>query len=100
MKHNTIIKGDCIDVMKRIPDGSIDLILCDLPYGTTRNKWDSVINLELLWKEYERIIKERGVIVLTAVQTFASQLIMKRPHLFKYDLIWKKTYRPANLTLT
>ena len=99
MKTNTVIKGDCLEIMKQIPDESIDLILCDLPYGATRNKWDAVIDLERLWQEYERIIKERGTIVLTAVQLFASQLIMKRPHLFKYDLVWKKTISSGQLNV-
>jgi len=73
--------------------------LCDLPYGTTRNKWDSVIPLEELWEQYERIIKPNGAIVLTAVQIFASQLIMSRQNLFKYDLIWKKTIASGQLNV-
>lgn len=96
---NKIICGDCLDVMKRIPDKSIDMILCDLPYGTTRNKWDIVVPLETLWEQYERIIKDNGAIVLTAVQIFASQLIMSKPHLFKYDLIWKKTIASGQLNV-
>lgn len=96
---NKIICGDCLEVMKQIPDKSVDMILCDLPYGTTRNKWDIVIPLEPLWKEYERIIKDNGAIVLTAVQIFASQLIMSRPNLFKYDLIWKKTIGSGQLNI-
>jgi site-specific DNA-methyltransferase (adenine-specific) len=94
-----IICGNCLEVMKDIPDRSIDMILCDLPYGTTMNKWDSVIDLERLWKEYERIIKYNSAIVLTAVQIFASQLIMSRPNLFKYDLIWKKTIASGQLNV-
>jgi site-specific DNA-methyltransferase (adenine-specific) len=96
---NKIICGDCLEVMKNIPDKSIDLILCDLPYGTTHNKWDIIIPLEPLWQQYERIIKDNGAIVLTAVQIFASQLIMSRPHLFKYDLIWKKTIASGQLNV-
>ena len=62
---NSYIKqGDCLELMKEIPDGSVDMILCDLPYGTTRNKWDTVIALDLLWKQYERIINENGAIIL------------------------------------
>ena len=76
--------------MKDIPDKSIDMILCDLPYGTTRNKWDSIIPLEPLWEQYERIIKDRGMICLTAVEPFASQLISSNYKLFRYDLIWDK----------
>jgi len=63
---NKVVQGDCLEVMKNFPDGSIDMILCDLPYGTTQNKWDSVIPLDKLWEQYERIIKENGAIVLTA----------------------------------
>lgn len=96
---NKIICGDCLEVMKKIPSKSVDLILCDLPYGTTHNKWDIVIPLEPLWSEYERIIKDNGAIVLTAVQIFASQLIMSRPNLFKYDLIWKKTIASGQLNV-
>jgi site-specific DNA-methyltransferase (adenine-specific) len=62
---NSVIQGDCLEVMRDFPDNSIDMILCDLPYGTTQNKWDSVIPLDKLWAEYERIIKENGAIVLT-----------------------------------
>ena len=92
-------QGDCLEIMKEIPSDSVDLILCDLPYGITRNKWDSVINLDEMWEQYERIIKDNGVIVLTAVQIFASQLIMSRPNLFKYDLIWKKTIASGQLNV-
>jgi len=99
MEKNKIYQGDCLELMKQIEDKSIDLILCDLPYGTTRNKWDSVIPLEELWEQYERIIKPNGAIVLTAVQIFASQLIMSRQNLFKYDLIWKKTIASGQLNV-
>ena len=96
---NKIICGDCLEEMKNIKDKSVDMILCDLPYGTTRNKWDSVIDLDKMWDEYERIIKDNGAIVLTAVQIFASQLIMSRQKLFKYDLIWKKTIASGQLNV-
>ncbi len=99
IETNKIYQGDCLELMKQIEDKSIDLILCDLPYGTTRNKWDSVIPLEELWEQYERIIKPNGAIVLTAVQIFASQLIMSRQNLFKYDLIWKKTIASGQLNV-
>jgi site-specific DNA-methyltransferase (adenine-specific) len=85
-----LIKGDCLIEMKKIADSSIDMILCDLPYGTTQNKWDSIIPLDLLWKEYERIIKNNGAIVLTATNPFASNLIMSNSKLYKYDLVWNK----------
>jgi site-specific DNA-methyltransferase (adenine-specific) len=92
MKINEIYKGDCLELMpKLIDDKSIDMIFCDLPYGTTRNKWDSVIPLDKLWGEYERVIKDNGVIVLTAAQPFTSALVMSNIKLFKYEWIWQKT---------
>lgn len=96
---NRIIQGDCLDIMPQIPDKSIDMILCDLPYGTTRNKWDIVIPLDRLWEQYKRIIKENGTIVLTAVQIFSSQLVMSQPTFFKYDWIWKKTIYSGQLNV-
>ncbi|MCB0517249.1 MAG: site-specific DNA-methyltransferase, partial [Bacteroidetes bacterium] len=70
-----ILLGDCLELMKDIPNGSIDMILCDLPYGTTACKWDSIIDLNLLWDEYKRVIKDDGAIVLTASQPFTTKLI-------------------------
>lgn len=99
LEINKIYQGDCLELMKQIEDKSIDLILCDLPYGTTQNKWDIIIPLKDLWEQYERIIKPNGAIVLTAVQIFASQLIMSNPKLFKYDLIWKKTIASGQLNV-
>lgn len=89
MKYS-LINGDCLIEMRRIPSSSIDLILCDLPYGTTRNKWDSVLPLDKLWKEYERIIKERGAIVLTAQTPFDKVLGASNLKLLKYEWIWEK----------
>jgi site-specific DNA-methyltransferase (adenine-specific) len=89
-EKSKIIQGDCLEKMKLIPDGSIDMILADLPYGVTANKWDSVIDLELLWKEYKRIIKLDGAIVLTATQPFATSLINSGKDIFKYDLVIQK----------
>ena len=86
----TLYKGDCLEVMKLIPDGSIDMILCDLPYGTTACKWDTVIPFEPLWEQYERIIKNNGAIVLTASQPFTSALVMSNLRMFKYEWIWFK----------
>ena len=77
--------------MKRIPDESIDMILCDLPYGTTQNKWDSVIPLDLLWAEYERVIKPRGAIVLNSQGIFTAKLILSNEKLFKYKFVWVKS---------
>ena len=85
-----LYQGDCLEIMKDIPDGSIDMILCDLPYGTTACKWDSVIPFKPLWESYERIIKDDGAIVLFGSEPFNSALIMSNPNLFKYEWIWVK----------
>jgi site-specific DNA-methyltransferase (adenine-specific) len=77
LKTNRVYNEDCLEGMKKINDKSIDMILCDLPYGTTECKWDSIIPLDKLWEQYERIIKDDGAIVLTATQPFASLLISK-----------------------
>lgn len=83
-------QGDCLEIMKDIPDKSIDLILCDLPYGTTRNKWDSVIPIDKLWEQYERIIKQNGAIVLFSQMPFSAELVHSNLKLFKYEWIWQK----------
>ena len=83
-------QGDCLELMKDIPDGSVDLILCDLPYGTTACKWDTVIPFEPLWEQYKRIIKDNGAIVLTGSQPFTSALVMSNIKWFKYEWIWDK----------
>lgn len=80
--------GDCLELMKDIPDQSVDLILCDLPYGTTQNKWDSVIPFDDLWTAYNRIC--RGAVVLTAAQPFSSLVVCSNLSAFKYDWVWKK----------
>ena len=85
-----LCKGDCLELMKGIPDGSVDLVLCDLPYKETGNKWDKSFPLEKVCKEYERIIKEDGVIVLTGTFKFGVQLFNLMPHLYKYDWVWEK----------
>lgn len=90
LKTNKIYLGDCLEVMKDIPDKSIDMILCDLPYGTTACKWDTIIPFEPLWEQYKRIIKDNGAIVLTASQPFTSALVMSNPNMFKYSWIYKK----------
>ena len=90
MKVNQILQGDCLEIMPNIPDKSIDMILCDLPYGTTACKWDTIIPFEPLWKQYKRIIKDNGAIVLTASQPFTSILIMSNLKMFKYEWIWNK----------
>ena len=87
---NQVIHGDCLEVMPTLPDKSIDMILCDLPYGTTACKWDTIIPFEPLWKEYKRLIKDNGAIVLTASQPFTSALVMSNPKMFKYEWVWHK----------
>ena len=87
---NKIYNEDCLEGMKRIPDKSVDMILCDLPYGTTACKWDTIIPFEPLWAEYERIIKDNGAIVLTATQPFTTKLIESNFKRFRYNLIWEK----------
>ena len=86
-----LYQGNCLEVMKEIPDKSVDMILCDLPYGTTQNKWDSVIPLDELWKQYNRIIKPNGAIVLTSHGIFTAQLMLSQPKQFKYKWIWEKS---------
>lgn len=88
---NTVIQGDCLEVMKNFPDKSINMILCDLPYGTTQNKWDSIIDLNLLWEQYERIITDNGCIALTSQGIFTAKLILSNEKLFKYKTVWIKS---------
>ena len=92
---NQVIKGDCLEVMKEIPAKSIDMILCDLPYGTTQNHWDSIIPINQLWSHYERIIKDKGVIVLTGQGLFTANLMLSNPKMFKYKITWVKS-KPTN----
>jgi site-specific DNA-methyltransferase (adenine-specific) len=87
---NKIYNEECIVGMKRIPNKSVDMILCDLPYGTTQCKWDTIIPFDELWEQYERIVKDNGAIVLTGSQPFTSALIMSNPKLFKYCWYWDK----------
>lgn len=88
---NNVIQADCIEYMKNMPDNCIDMVLCDLPYGTTQNKWDSIIPLEELWKQYKRIVKDNGAIVLTSHGLFTAYLITSQPKLYKYKWIWEKS---------
>lgn len=85
-----LYKGDCLEVMKQIPDNSVDMILCDLPYGTTACKWDTVIPFKPLWESYERIIKENGAIVLFGQEPFSSKLRLSNDKMYRYDWIWEK----------
>ena len=88
---NKVIQGDCLEVMKDFPDNSVDMVLCDLPYGTTQNKWDSVIDLKKLWKEYHRVVKDNGAIVLTSQGVFTAKLILSNEKNFKYKIVWIKS---------
>ncbi len=90
METNKIYQGDCLELMKEIEDKSVDLILCDLPYGVTQNEADKVIDLGKLWEQYKRIIRDDGTIVLTAQQPFTTDLINSNRGMFKYELIWHK----------
>ena len=90
METNKIYQGDCLELMKQIEDKSVDMILCDLPYGTTACKWDTIIPFEPLWEQYKRIIKDNGTIVLTASQPFTSALVMSNVKMFKYEWVWIK----------
>lgn len=90
LQINKTYLGDCLEVMKLVDDKSTDMILCDLPYGTTACKWDTIIPFELLWEQYKRIIKDNGAIVLTGSQPFTSALVMSNIKMFKYEWVWDK----------
>lgn len=90
-----IHQGDCLKVMKNIDDNSVDMILCDLPYGTTQNKWDSIIPLDKLWAEYQRVLKPKGVIALSSQGIFTAKLILSNEPWFKYKFVWVKS-KPTN----
>ncbi len=90
-----LFEGDCLEILPCFPDASIDLILCDLPYGSTQNKWDSIIPLAPLWREYMRILKPRGAIVLTAHGIFTAKLMLSNESWFKYKIVWEKS-KPTN----
>jgi site-specific DNA-methyltransferase (adenine-specific) len=98
MKTNICYQGDCLEVMKGIEDKSVDMILADLPYGTTACKWDTIIPFEPLWEQYKRIIKDNGAIVLTASQPFTSALVMSNIKMFKYTWYWIKD-KPSNFLM-
>lgn len=93
-----LYQGDCLEVMKNIPDKSVDMILCDLPYGTTSCPWDVVIPFDRLWEQYNRIIKDGGAIVLFGSEPFSSALRMSNIKNFKYDWVWNKK-KPGNIFL-
>lgn len=92
MPRTYMRQGDCLGLMRTLPDASVDMILCDLPYGTTACKWDSVIPLPALWAEYERIIRRDGAIVLTAAQPFTTALAASNLKSFRYSIVWDKQF--------
>lgn len=93
--ENSLFEGDCLELLRHVPTDSVDLILCDLPYGTTQNRWDSVIDLDQLWIEYRRVLKSNGVVVLTAQGIFTAKLILSNEDWFKYKIVWEKS-KPTN----
>ena len=92
-----LMKGDCLERMKEIPSGSVDMVLCDLPYGTTACKWDSILDLTLLWEEYKRLVKYRGYVILTAQTPFDKVLGCSNLSWLKYEWIWRKTKPTGHL---
>ena len=93
----TLYRGDCLDLMDYIPDGSVDMAMCDPPYGTTRNRWDSVIPPEPMWRHLKRIVKPNGAILLCSQDPFTSFLITSNPKLFRYKWVWEKTAPTGHL---
>jgi len=89
-KDITLWQGDCLELMANIPDNSVDMILCDLPYGTTRNKWDTIIPLDKLWEHYKRITKPNSAICLFSQMPFTAQLVMSNPKMFRYEWVLEK----------
>lgn len=92
---NSIFEGDCLEILQHLPDKCIDMVICDLPYGTTQNKWDSVIDLDRLWQEYTRVVKDNGAIILTSQGIFTAKLILSNEKHFKYKVVWEKS-KPTN----
>ena len=90
---NQVLQGDCLELMRTIPDKSVDMILCDLPYGTTASSWDKIIDSNSMWKEYERIVKDKGAICLFSSGLFTNKLINSNDKLYRYKWIWFKTKR-------
>src|SRR3990167_2935238 len=94
---NETFCGDCMELLPLVPDGSVDMVLCDLPYGTTRNKWDSVIPFERLWEQYRRVLKPGGVVVLSAQTPFDKTLACSNLPWLKYEWIWEKNVATGHL---
>ena len=97
MSKIELMQGDCLEKMKDIPDGSIDVVICDPPYGTTACKWDTCIPFELMWEQLKRITKKNGAIVLFGSQPFTSALVMSNPKMFKYEWVWEKAQGTGHL---
>lgn len=95
---NKIFLGDCLEIMKDFPDKSIDLIVCDLPFGSTKNAWDSVIPFDKLWNQYKRIIKDERAIILFGIGLFSANLMLSNPNWYKYTMIWKKSKCGSSFT--
>jgi DNA modification methylase len=91
VSRSTFYQGDCLEIMPRLESKSIDMILCDLPYGVTKNKWDSAIDLNEIWLHYERVIKDNGAIVLFGQDKFSARLMLSNEKLHRYNIIWQKT---------
>ena len=94
-----LYNGDCLEVMKGLPKKSVNMVLCDLPYGTTQNKWDAVIPFDELWECYDRVCKDNAVIALFGGQPFSSALVMSNPKMFRHEWIWIKN-RGSNFANT
>jgi len=94
-----LYNGECLEIMSGLPESSVDLILTDPPYGTTRNKWDVIVPFDEMWRVIERILKPNGVVVMTSAQPFTSKLIISKLEWFKYDMIWKKTIGSGQLNI-
>jgi site-specific DNA-methyltransferase (adenine-specific) len=90
MLKDVLYKGDCLDLFHHINDNSVDMVLCDLPYGTTKCHWDSIIDLDKLWQNYKRVVKKNGAILLFAQTPFDKVLGMSNISMLKYEIIWKK----------
>lgn len=86
-----ILQGDCLDLMPSIEDGSVDMVLCDLPYGQTRNMWDRKLALDDLWRQYDRVLKRDGAVVLFGSGRFTAELMLSNPSAWRYNLVWRKT---------
>ena len=97
MSNVELYNGDCLEVMKDIPSGSVDMVLCDLPYGTTQNKWDAVIPFDLLWEQYDRVAKETAAVVLFAQGLFYVDLVQSNRANFRYDIVWDKKLKSGFL---